>query len=135
MYKKPIDVVSYMPAIDVKPTADVCVDQSYSKDFSTNEFGHPRSDVTALMQAQTEELYKLYASRLNELPVDQADTSSMSDCQIVDSIVPRSCQSPTQIASFQAILANKAREAGKREAAVSVPPLETKSDKDIVDAV
>lgn len=130
MYKFGLSIETLRPRSRCKKNRPcVVVDQTPAKDFNVNEFGHIRSDVTALMQASTEELYKLAASRLNELPLSQIDTSNMTDEQIVGSVVGRSMQLPSEIAAVATRFARRAM-AAEPPASVASTSIEPPSDSE-----
>ena len=66
-----------------KPQANI-VDQFPSQKFNRNENGFLKSDIQALMEAQTQQQYDLIRSRLQELG-DDFDGRSVDD--IIDTVV------------------------------------------------
>lgn len=103
------------------PSACVPVDQFPVQDFNLNPAGHPCSDVSLLMRAETQELYNLYASRLQELKLQQVDTTGMSDEQILSSLVPRHCQLPSELAQLAVL----------RSSSVNPSSVESKLDPNV----
>lgn len=85
-----------------KPQANI-VDQFPSQKFNRNENGFLKSDIQALMEAQTQQQYDLIRSRLQELG-DDFDGRSVDD--IIDTVVPRSCQDITEVMAFNNSLGN-----------------------------
>lgn len=67
------------------------VDPVAFQDFNRNSFGWIKSDITALVEAQTIQLQDNIMSRLTVLK--STALKGLSDAQILKTLVPRYCQS------------------------------------------
>lgn len=74
------------------------VDPVASQDFNRNSFGWIKSDITALVEAQTIQLQDNIMSRLTVLK--STSLKGLSDAQILKTLVPRYCQSYQERESF-----------------------------------
>lgn len=85
---------------------DVCpVDAFAGQTFNVNEFGHIKSDVSALMEAQTKSEQDLIAQRLVEAQGSNPDLSGLSDADIFKYSMSRYYQTPAEVQAFGESLA------------------------------
>lgn len=85
---------------------DVCpVDAFAGQTFNLNEFGHIQSDVSALMQAQSQSEKDLIAQRLVEAQGENPDLSGLTDSDIFKYSMSRYYQTPAEVAQFAESLA------------------------------
>lgn len=82
-----------------KPEDGIEVDQYYSQDFCKGENGFPRSDISLLLSAQSEELKMQIAMRMKEVQGTYPD-QNLSDVQLVQMCVPRNVQSAADFKSW-----------------------------------
>lgn len=78
------------------------VDPVATQDFNRNSFGWLKSDITALVEAQTMQLQDNIMSRLTVLR--STSLKGLSDAQILQTLVPRYCQSYQEREGFFAYL-------------------------------
>lgn len=85
---------------------DVCpVDAFAGATFNINEFGHIKSDVSALMEAQSKSEQDLISQRLVELQGQNPDLSGLSDADKFKFSMSRYFQTPAEVQSFGESLA------------------------------
>ena len=85
---------------------DVCpVDAFAGQTFNLNEFGHIQSDVSALMQAQSQSEKDLIAQRLVEAQGENPDLSDLTDSDIFKYSMSRYYQTPAEVAQYAESLA------------------------------
>lgn len=85
---------------------DVCpVDAFAGQTFNVNEFGHIKSDVSALMEAQTKSEQDLIAQRLVEAQGSNPDLSGLTDADIFRYSMSRYYQTPAEVQQFGESLA------------------------------
>lgn len=85
---------------------DVCpVDAFAGQTFNVNEFGHIKSDVSALMEAQTKSEQDLIAQRLVEAQGSNPDLSGLTDADIFKYSMSRYYQTPAEVQAFGESLA------------------------------
>lgn len=113
MYKNPV----FVESLSVDSSNNVPIDQFPVQDFNMNSCGFPSSDVTLLMKSESEKLYNLYASRLQEINLQDVDTSSMSDEDIIRNIIPQKAQ----LASEFQYIADRLARSELRKKAIETP--------------
>lgn len=80
---------------------DVCpVDAFAGATFNVNEFGHIKSDVSALMQAQSQNEIDMISRRLVEAQGENPDLSGLTDSDIFKYSMSRYYQSPREVELF-----------------------------------
>lgn len=85
---------------------DVCpVDAFAGATFNINEFGHIKSDVSALMEAQTKSEQDLISQRLVEAQGSNPDLSGLTDADIFKYSMSRYYQTPAELQAFGESLA------------------------------
>lgn len=85
---------------------DVCpVDAFAGSTFNINEFGHIKSDVSALMEAQTKSEQDLISQRLVEAQGSNPDLSGLTDADIFRYSMSRYYQTPAEVQAFGESLA------------------------------
>lgn len=85
---------------------DVCpVDAFAGQTFNVNEFGHIKSDVSALMEAQTKSEQDLISQRLVEAQGSNPDLSGLTDADIFKYSMSRYYQTPAEVQAFGESLA------------------------------
>ena len=85
---------------------DVCpVDAFAGATFNINEFGHIKSDVSALMEAQTKSEQDLISQRLVEAQGSNPDLSGLTDADIFRYSMSRYYQTPAEVQAFGESLA------------------------------
>lgn len=77
------------------PKDYMAVDQFYSQEFNKAENGFPKSDVSAFLDAQNEDLKAQIASRMSEVKAEYPD-QSLSDDVLAKMCIPRNIQSLQQ---------------------------------------
>lgn len=82
-----------------KPVDGIEVDQYYSQDFTLGENGFPRSDVSMLLSAQSEEIKMQVAMRMKEVQAKYPD-QDLSDEQLAAMSIPRNVQSAADFKSW-----------------------------------
>ena len=94
---------------------DVCpVDAFAGQTFNINAFGHIKSDVSALMEAQSQNEKDLIAQRLVEAQGNNPDLSGLTDSDIFKYSMSRYYQSPAEIAQFSESLTKAQTERASR---------------------
>lgn len=93
---------------DIKRFNDIgaAVDQFDAQDFNVNDCGFIRNDISQLMRAQSQAEYDMKLKSL----VERSSNTLPSDMSISDAmktIIPRSCQSPAELAQFAEVLASR----------------------------
>ena len=86
-----------------RPVDEIVVDQFYSQDFNLAENGFARSDISAFVHAESEDLKMQIASRLVEVKARYAD-SNLTDEQIAMLAIPRYVQSDHDFREWSASL-------------------------------
>lgn len=81
------------------PINFVPVDQFSGQEFNKNKFGWPRSDVSALMQADSLSMQDRILSRLTILK-DDPSLKGKSDDELLKMLIPRSIQSYGEMSAF-----------------------------------
>lgn len=90
---------------------DICpVDAFAGQTFNINQFGHIKSDVSALMEAQSQSEKDLIAQRLVEAQGSNPDLSGLTDSDIFKYSQSRYYQTPAEVQQFAESLA-KAQDA------------------------
>lgn len=85
---------------------DVCpVDAFAGATFNINEFGHIKSDVSALMEAQSKSEQDLISQRLVEAQGSNPDLSGLTDADIFRYSMSRYYQTPAEVQAFGESLA------------------------------
>ena len=77
---------------DILPKGAQPVDQFDSEPFMMGENGFRRSDISILMSAQSDDLKRSIANRLQEIQVQFPD-QSLSDAELAQMAIPRYAQS------------------------------------------
>lgn len=94
---------------------DVCpVDAFAGQTFNMNEFGHIKSDVSALMEAQSVAEKDLIAQRLVEAQGENPDLSGLTDSDIFKYSTSRYYQTPAEVLQFAESLAKASFERSER---------------------
>lgn len=75
--------------------------QFYSQDFNRAENGFARSDISAYIHAESDELKTVIAQRLNEIK-DSYPDQNLSDEQLIQLCIPRNVQSYHDMRSWYA---------------------------------
>lgn len=86
-----------------RPVDEIVVDQFYSQDFNLGENGFARSDIQALIHAESDDLKMQIASRIVEVKAKYAD-SKLTDEQIAKLAIPRYVQSDHDFREWSASL-------------------------------
>lgn len=85
---------------------DVCpVDAFAGQTFNINSFGHIKSDVSALMEAQSKSEQDLIAQRLVEAQGSNPDLSGLTDSDIFKYSMSRYYQTPAEVERYGESLA------------------------------
>ena len=90
---------------------DVCpVDAFAGQTFNVSEFGHIKSDVSALMEAQSVSEKDLIAQRLVEAQGENPDLSGLTDSYIFKYSTSRYYQTPAEVQQFAESIAKASYE-------------------------
>lgn len=91
----------FFPHRETDGKLDVCpVDAFAGQTFCTNVFGHIRSDISVLMEAQSKSEQDLIAQRLVEAQGDCPDNSGLTDSDLFKFGMSRYYQTPSEVVSF-----------------------------------
>ena len=94
---------------------DVCpVDAFAGQTFNVSEFGHIKSDVSALMEAQSVSEKDLIAQRLVEAQGENPDLSGLTDSDIFKYSTSRYYQTPAEVQQFAESIAKASYERSER---------------------
>ena len=100
----PLSVITYPLRNDGE--VDVCpVDAFAGQTFNINAFGHIKSDVSALMEAQSKSEQDLIAQRLVEAQGSNPDLSGLTDSDIFKYSMSRYYQTPAEVERYGESLA------------------------------
>ena len=100
----PLSVITYPMRNDGE--VDVCpVDAFAGQTFNINAFGHIKSDVSALMEAQSKSEQDLIAQRLVEAQGANPDLSGLTDSDIFKYSMSRYYQTPAEVERYGESLA------------------------------
>lgn len=123
VFGAPLSVITYPLRNDGE--VDVCpVDAFAGQTFNINAFGHIKSDVSALMEAQSKSEQDLIAQRLVEAQGANPDLSGLTDSDIFKYSMSRYYQTPAEVERYGESLAKAqfahdqrvAKEAAKKAA-------------------
>lgn len=84
----------------IDPDKRLPVDQYHGQDFALSSHGWPMSDIALLAKAQTQQELDLAISRLRQLNIQGVDTSGKSVAEVLHDIVPRWCQTPSELQRY-----------------------------------
>lgn len=94
---------------------DVCpVDAFAGQTFNINEFGHIKSDVSVLMEAQSKSEIDLISQRLVEAQGENPDLSGLTDSDIFRYSMSRYYQTPAEVQKYGESLAKAQFERSER---------------------
>ena len=94
---------------------DVCpVDAFAGATFNVNEFGHIKNDVSALMEAQSQQEIDMISRRLVEAQGENPDLSGLTDADIFRYSMSRYFQTPREVEMFGEGLAKAQYERSQR---------------------
>lgn len=79
------------------------VDQFDSQPFMMAENGFRRNDVSILMSAESDDLKRAIAARMQEIQIQYPD-QSLSDAELAAMAIPRNCQSSAMFREWAASL-------------------------------
>lgn len=103
-FGSPLSVITYPLRNDGE--VDVCpVDAFAGQTFNINAFGHIKSDVSALMEAQSKSEQDLIAQRLVEAQGSNPDLSGLTDSDIFKYSMSRYYQTPAEVERYGESLA------------------------------
>lgn len=88
------------PRKDGVPVDVVPVDQYMSQSFNIGESGFPLNPIRQLAKAQSQKEFELFASRLEEIKVNNPNYENMTEQQIIASAIPYTVQSPSEMEKF-----------------------------------
>ena len=71
--------------------------QGVTEEFQFNAYGFPMNDIAALNGAKSLQEYNMILQRLQQYQADNPDTSNLTPRELLDSVVPRSFQTPAEI--------------------------------------
>ena len=86
-----------------RPKGAQPVDQFDSQPFMMGENGFRRSDISILMSAESDDLKRAVASRMEEIKAQFPD-QTLSDSELADMAKPRYCQSWSDLRDWSASL-------------------------------
>lgn len=77
----------------------VVIDQYSGQEFNKNEYGWPRSDVSAIMEADSLQIQDRLLSRL-QLLKDDPSNAGKTDKELVRDLIPRNVQSFGELSAY-----------------------------------